>query len=592
MRPERFFNWQAQCPAPHPVRKDDPTSPRKKRGELGEIGSTATAVLAVLAAAFLLTSRVGAQTPTAPVDVTILAINDFHGNLRPPPGGIVIADPDDKTKRITVPAGGAEHMATLVKQLRAGKHNTIFVAAGDLVGASPFLSAMFHDEPTIESLSMMGLEIASVGNHEFDEGKDELLRMQNGGCHPIDNCQGPHPFLGAKFHYLAASTIEISTGKPIFPPYEIKRFDGIPVAFIGLTLKGTPNIVSPVGVAGLEFKDEADTVNALVPELRARGIEAIVVLIHEGGFPIGDYNECPGISGPIVDIVGKLDKAVDVVISGHTHRAYTCEINARLVTSGDKYGTIVTTIDLKLDPVTQDVISAKADNVIVRTGVYARDPDQTALLEAYERVSGPIANRVAGSVTETLSQAPNDAGESVLGDIIADAHLAATRAEGNGGAVIAFTNPGGVRSDISMKPDGAVSYADVFASQPFRNRLVTLTLTGAQIKAMLEQQWLDPKRPRILHASKGFSYAWDNAAPAGSRVLPDRMLLNGQPVDPAKSYRVTVNAYLAVGGDGFTALKHGSAAQFGIYDVDALYAYFKANSPLSPVAADRITRLN
>ena len=308
-----------------------------------------------------------AMAQAAPVSLRILAINDFHGNLRPPGGGIRIADPDDKSKKVTIAAGGVEYMATLVKQLRAGAQNTIFVAAGDLIGASPFLSAMFHDEPTIEALSMMGLSVASVGNHEFDEGKDELLRMQNGGCHPTDGCLGPHPFPGAKFHYLAASTFEKSTGKTIFPSYQIREFSGLPVAFIGLTLKGTPDIVRPVGVAGLEFRDEADTVNALVPELKARGVEAIVVLIHEGGFPTGDYNECPGISGPIVDIVRKLDKAVDVVISGHTHQAYVCEIDGRLVTSGDKYGTVVTAIDLKLDPATHDVISAKADNVTVRT---------------------------------------------------------------------------------------------------------------------------------------------------------------------------------------------------------------------------------
>src|SRR3982075_604109 len=442
-----------------------------------------------------------AQAQGAPVDLRILAINDFHGNLRPPEGGIRIADPDDKTRKIAVAAGGAEYMATLVKQLRQGAKNNIFVAAGDLIGASPFLSAMFHDEPSIESLSIMGLEVASVGNHEFDEGKEELLRMQNGGCHPIDKCQGPQPFLGAKFRYLAATTVEKNTGKTVFPPYEIKQFEGIPVAFIGLTLKGTPDIVSPVSVAGLEFRDEADTVNALVPELKARGVEAIVVLIHEGGFPAGDYNECPGISGPIVDIVRKFDHAVDVVISGHTHQAYVCEIDGRLVTSGDKYGTIVSTIDLKLDSVTRDVISAKADNVIVRTGVDARDPEQTALLQSYEKFAAPVANRLAGSITETLSRAPNDAGESPLGDIVADAQLAATSADANGGAVIAFTNPGGVRADISSREAGAVTYADVFASQPFRNQLVTLTLTGTQSKAMLEQQWLDPKRPRILQVS-------------------------------------------------------------------------------------------
>jgi len=528
----------------------------------------------------------------APVDLRILAINDFHGYLRPPSGGIRISDPDDVTRKIAVPAGGAEHMATLVKELRRGRKNTIFVAAGDLIGASPFLSAMFHDEPTVESLSMMGLELASVGNHEFDEGKAELKRMQNGGCHPVDGCQGPHAFLGAKFHYLAASTIEKDTGKTIFPPYEIRQFDGIPVGFIGLTLKGTPDIISPTSAAGLEFRDEADTVNASVAELKARGVEAIVVLIHEGGFPIGDYNECPGISGAIVEITKKFDSAVDVVVSGHTHQAYVCQIDGRLVTSGDKYGTLVTAIDLKLDPNTRDVVSARADNVIVRSNSLPKDARQTALIEAYDKVSAPIANRRAGSITETLSRVPGAAGESALGDIIADAQLAATKADGNGGAVIAFTNPGGIRTDIVRKEDGAVTYAELFASQPFRNQLVTLSLTGGQIRNMLEQQWLDPRRPRILQVSKGFRYTWDAAKPYGEHVIAASISLNGELVDPLRSYRVTVNNYLSVGGDGFTVLKEGTAQRFGVFDADALYTYFQANSPIAPVATERIARLN
>src|SRR6201996_2511571 len=397
-----------------------------------------------------------ASAQPVPVDLRILAINDLHGYLRPPPGGIRIADPEDKSRKVMVPAGGVETMATLIRQLREGHKNNIFVAAGDLIGASPFLSAMFHDEPTIESVSMMGLAIASVGNHEFDEGKDELLRMQNGGCHPTDKCQGPHPFPGATFHYLAASTIVTDTGKTIFPPYEIREFEGIPVAFIGLTLKGTAGIISPVSAAGLEFKDEAETVNALVPELKARGVEAIVVLIHEGGYPTGDYNECPAISGAIVDIVKKIDRAVDLVISGHTHQPYVCEIDGRLVTSADKYGTLVTAIDVKLDAKTHDVVSAKADNVIVRSGVLPKDPEQTALIAAYDKLAAPIADRRAGSVTAALSRAPNDAGESVLGDIVADAQLAATAPQVNGGAVAAFTNPGGLRADLAAKDDGAV----------------------------------------------------------------------------------------------------------------------------------------
>jgi 5'-nucleotidase len=549
-------------------------------------------ILAALPLLIALALPSPALAQAAPVELRILAINDFHGNLRPPAGGIAITDPADATKKIAVPAGGVEHMATVVKELRAGAKNSIFVAAGDLIGASPFLSAMFHDEPSIESLSMMGLEVAAVGNHEFDEGKIELLRMQNGGCHAIDKCQGPQPFSGAKFHYLTASTVEKDSGKTVFPPYEIRVFDGIPVGFIGLTLKGTPGIVSPVGVAGLEFRDEADTVNALVPELKARGVEAIVVLIHEGGLPTGDYNECPDISGPIVDIVKKFDRAVDVVISGHTHRAYVCRIDGRLVTSGDKFGTIVTAIDLKLDSVTRDVVSASANNVIVRTADTAADAQQTALLASYDKLAAPIAERRAGSITDTLSRVPNAAGESALGDLIADAQLAATRAAADGGAVMAFTNPGGIRTDIPKKENSAVSYADIFASQPFRNQLVTLTLTGKQIKDMLEQQWLDPKRPRILQVSKGFGYSWDGTKPDGDRVVADSMSLNGQRIDPADNYRVTVNNYLAVGGDGFSVFKQGTAQRFGVYDSDALFAYFGANSPIAPAAVGRIVRLN
>jgi 5'-nucleotidase len=529
---------------------------------------------------------------TAPVDLRIIAINDLHGYLRPPPGGIRITDPGGGNQKIAVSAGGVETMATVVRQLRKSASNSIFVAAGDLIGASPFLSAMFHDEPTIESVSMMGLALSAVGNHEFDEGEAELLRMQNGGCHPVDGCRGPHPFGGATFRYLAASTIVKSTGKTLFPPYEIREFEGIPVAFIGLTLKGTESIVSPTGIADLEFKDEADTVNALIPELKAKGVEAIVVLLHQGGYPSGDYNECPGISGPIVDIVKKLDKAVDVVISGHTHQAYVCNIDGRLVTSADKYGTVVTAIDLSLDPHTHDVISAKADNVIVRTGVYAKDSEQTALLEAYDKLAAPLASRPAGSVTETLSNMPNASGESKLGDVIADAQLAATHDAAKGGAVIAMTNPGGIRLGVTRKEDGTVSYGDLFASQPFRNQLVTMTLTGAQLKGVLEQQWHDPKLPRILQVSNGFSYSWDNAGPYGERIIANSMSLNGTKIDPAASYRVTVNNYLSVGGDSFATFKDGTAQQVGGYDVDALYDYFKANSPIAATAGNRIARIN
>jgi 5'-nucleotidase len=383
-----------------------------------------------------------------------------------------------------------------------------------------------------------------------------------------------------------------STGKSLFPPYSIREFDGIAVAFIGLTLRGTAGIVSPVGIAGLEFRDEAETVNALIPELRARGVEAIVVLIHEGGFPTGDYDGCSGISGPIVDIVKKLDKAVDLVISGHTHRAYLCEIDGRLVTSADKYGTLVTSIDLKLDPATRDIVAARAENHIVRSETIAKHPEQTALIASYEKLSAPIASRPAGSITETLSRLPDAAGESPLGNIIADAQLAATSGERTGSAEIAFTNPGGIRSDIVKRENGEVTYADVFAAQPFRNQLVTMTLTGAQIKQALEQQWTDPKRPRILQVSKGFSFAWDGSKGDGERIIAERMMLNGARIEPSARYRITVNNYLSVGGDGFTAFTGGTDQLTGSYDVDALYDYFRRHSPIGPASGGRISRMN
>ena len=537
-------------------------------------------------------SPVAAQDQRPPVELRILAINDFHGNLEPPPGGIRISDPADATKKTSVAAGGSERMATLVHQLRSEAKNSIFIAAGDLIGASPLLSSMFHDEPTIESMSLMGLEISSVGNHEFDKGKVELKRMQSGGCHPVDGCKGPHPFLGAKFSYLAASTFDTTTGQTLFPPYTVKTFDGIPVAFVGLTLKGTPDIVSPPGVAGLKFGDEAETVNALIPELKAKGIEAIVVLIHEGGVPTGDYNECPGISGPIVEIVKKLDRAVDLVVSGHTHRAYICTIDGRLVTSGDKYGTIVTTIDVKLDPGTRDVISASATNHIVRLDASAKDAEQTALIASYQQLAGPIANRKSGAITASLTREPTTAGESALGDVIADAQLAAASAPDAGAAVIGMTNPGGIRTELLKHDDGTVTYAELFQSQPFRNVLVTMTLSGAQLKQALEQQWTDPNRPRFLQISNGFSYTWDAARAVGERIVADSLKLNGAPIPPDALVRVTVNDFLASGGDGFKTFTEGTERRFGNFDIDALEAYFLSNSPIAPPPRDRIQRLN
>jgi 5'-nucleotidase len=528
---------------------------------------------------------------TGPIDLTILAINDLHGNLKSP-GKLKIEDPADPSKTIEVPVGGVEAMATLVKEKRAKSKNSVFVAAGDLVGASPLLSALFADEPTIESLSLMGLELSAVGNHEFDKGVVELLRKQNGGCSSDKACLALHPFMGAKYRYLAASTIDKKTGEPILPPYAIKTFEGVPVGFVGLALKGVPQLVSPSGIAGVEFRDEAETVNALVPKLRAQGVEAIVVLIHEGGFPTGGRNDCPGISGPIVDIVKKLDPAVRLVISGHTHKAYVCDIDGRLVTSGDKFGSMVTEIGVTIDRTTKKIVETRAANLVVRSDAIAPDAEQTALVSAYEKVAGPLIARPVGRIAETLRKEDTPSGEFALGSLIADAQLAATREAEGARAEIALTNAGGIRTDLVKKTeDGTVTYGDVFAVQPFGNQLVTMTLSGADLHEVLEQQWRDQPKPRVLQVSKGFTYAWSASKPIGARVDSASMKLDGKPIEAKKTYRVTVNAFLADGGDGFTSLRKGRDTVTGMFDVEALEKYIAgAGTVVTAPAVGRVVR--
>ena len=343
----------------------------------------------LLIAALLAGCATPPPPPAGPLKVQVLAINDLHGNLLPPKG-LRLPDPAEPGKTVVMEVGGVEALATAVKQLRKDQPNHIFVAAGDLIGGTPLLSALFRDEPTIESLSSMGLHVSAVGNHEFDLGRDELLRRQRGGCHPVDGCKGPQPFKGAQFQYLSASTVDTATGKTLLPAYLIRRFEDIPVAFIGLTLAGTPGLVMPTGIQGLRFDDEAETVNRLVPELRAQGVESIVVLIHEGGYTTGNVDECPGLTGQIEAIVKKFDRAVDLVVTGHTHWAYNCMINGMRVTSGHKFGSMVTDITLTIDRQTRNVIDSQAKNILTRLDQFAKDPEQTALVAGYLERAKPL----------------------------------------------------------------------------------------------------------------------------------------------------------------------------------------------------------
>jgi 5'-nucleotidase len=535
--------------------------------------------------------------PAKTVSVQLLAINDFHGNLQP-------IDVSSSSGRIgTTAAGGMEYLATHIKQLKETNKNTLVLSAGDLIGASPLLSALFHDEPTIEAMNKIGLDINAVGNHEFDEGVSELLRMQKGGCHPIDGCLTSSKFKGARFRFLAANVVYKSNGKPIFPAFKIKNFGGVKVAVIGLTLEGTPDIVTAGGIANVNFLDEAETINKLIPKIKKMGAETIVVLLHEGGAQSVGLNEstinsCTGISGPVVDIVNNTSKEVDLFITGHTHNAYNCVIDGRVVTSASSFGRLVTKFDMVLDKKSGEPVSIQANNLIVTRDV-AKDPDQTALISFYDAYAAPLANRVIGSITANITRTNNTAGESALGDVIADGQLYDTAPVAKGGAVVAFMNPGGIRTDLSYtqisggEQPGEVTYGEMFAVQPFGNNLVVMTLNGAQIETLLEQQFCNPSgnAMRILQVSEGFTYQWSLSAACGDKVDPTTIKINGVTVDPAAGYRITVNSFLADGGDGFAVLKLGTDRLGGAVDTDAFEAYFRAFSPVAPGPQNRIIRV-
>lgn len=538
------------------------------------------------------TAQVAPLAPVAqraPVEVQILAFNDFHGNIEPPPP-VEITEADGSKHKIVT--GGAAHFAAALAGLRAGHAYTVTVSAGDTIGASPLVSANYLDEPTIEAMNLLGLEFDSVGNHEFDRGADELKRMQTGGCAKYTRrvpC-ALEPFGGAHFLYLAANVVQVD-GSTIFPATALKRFSTpagpITIGFIGETLKDTEHLVTPSGVRSIAFKDEAETANALVPKLKAEGADAIVLLIHQGGrtsqFTVG--NTCDGMTGDILPILQRLDPAIATVVSGHTHWAYVCRGADRLLTSAGKYGYFLTDLRLEFDPATHRLVGQDAHNIVVGDGEHGTDAAEQALVGRYAAAVAPIANRVIGHLNAPAPKAPND-GESPAADLIADSMLAATRTPGMGGAQLALLNATGVR--VSLR-GGEIRYADAFEMMPFGNNLVVMTLTGAQIRAALEQQYsiiaAGRKNPAALATSAGFTYAVDLSRPVGSRISDIR--LNGKPIDPARGYRVAVNNYLASGGDGLTAFTAGTdLTDKGIIDLDALVAWIAAGQ--TPPAPNRI----
>jgi len=479
-----------------------------------------------------------------------------------------------------------------------------------MVGASPLISGLFHDEPTVEALNALDLDVTSVGNHEFDEGAKELARLQNGGCHPTDGCYGGEEFQGADFPYLAANVLDERTGKPILKPYWVWKKEDVRIGFIGVTLENTPGIVSAEGVKGLTFKDETETINKYAGELQRQGVQSIVALIHEGGFPASSaYNyDCDspgagsGISGPIVDIAKNVTPAVDMLVTGHTHNAYVCAIddpagNPRMVTSAASYGRLFTDTTLTYDRRSGDIARTAvkpANRVVTRT--VPKAADLTRLISKWSALAAPIGNRPIGHISADVVSTGT---ESPMGDLIADAQLAHGR-ELDPKTSLALMNPGGVRAGLTYKAsgaegDGVVTYAEGFTVQPFANTVNLQDFTGAQLVQVLKEQvsGANEAAPKILQPSAGLTYTLDLTKSGAERVVTDSIRLNGAAIDPAATYRVATNSFLAGGGDGFTTLGAGTGDLVGADDLTALADYLTAVSsaggPITPPAADRIT---
>jgi 5'-nucleotidase len=568
-------------------------------------GVAATAIAAFVASTPAVAGAAPSKGNPNLTTVQLLSFNDFHGHLEAsdPPLSKTL-DPSQ------TPVGGAEYLATTLKGLRATAPGraSLTVAAGDLIGGSPFLSGLFHDEPSVESLNAMRLDVSSVGNHEFDEGTAELLRMQKGGCHPVDGCYFPDAkYGGADFPWLAANVVKKDGSGTLLPGTWVKSVGGTKVGFIGMTLEGTPSLVDPAGVADVEFKDEVQTANAQAQVLKKQGVKSIVVLLHEGGVNAGNYQQCVGVSDPILTIAKTMTPEVDAIITGHTHQPYVCHIpdpagNPRLVTRAASYGQVVTETDLVINTRSGEVMRDRstATNHLVSRAV-AKDAAQTAIIAKWNTLSGALGNRVVGSNDEDiLGDSNGNRGiETPMGDLVADSILWGTKAPTNGGAQIAFMNIGGVRASLRYAPSGLegpgqITYKEAYAVAPFGNLLTTMDLTGQQIVNVLEQQFIPGRSTGrdalALGVSNGFSYTWDASRPAGSRVVPGSLTLNGAPMSLTATYRVATINFLANGGDDFKAFTAGTNLLGGSEDLGNLVAYFEANPHLkSP--ADRVSGL-
>lgn len=562
----------------------------------------------VAAAAACATVGIAAPAQAAPKTqwLNILAFNDFHGNLLPPSSsnGAVTTDKTPTATggpTATVPAGGAVYLASWLNAFRSQSTlPTLTLSGGDNIGASPPISGLDHDEATIEALNAMSLNASAVGNHELDEGATELLRIQGGGCHPGGCFPGTTSYPGARFAYLASNITKTSDAETLVDPVRVYKLKGIRIGVIGAILQDAPSVIAASSIAGLKFTAEAKAVNAQVAKLQRKGVHAFVLIVHDGFEPTDApslVNDCPVTDGPFAGVVRALSPEVGIVVSAHTHTAYNCKIGGHLVTQAMSYGRVITRFHVSINKKTGRFARRSAVNDIVTRNI-APDPTVQAILAKWAGLTAPVTATVVGRNTAAIigdhGIGGSPAGETALGDLIADSQLDDTQ---GAGAQIAFMNPGGIRADLTYasstgEGDGVITYGELAAIQPFSNTMVVMTLTGTQVEQALEEQWGGPQPPsgRILQVSKGFSYAWSPTRAPGDRIDPASIKLNGVALSPTGTYRVAVNNFLSTGGDNFVAFKLGTDRFQGDVDLDAFVTYVRKLGTVSPPALDRITQ--
>jgi len=543
---------------------------------------------AVLSTLVLALAAAGCATaPSGPVTLNLVAINDFHGNLEPSKYTYTTAAGKSDTLR----AGGIEALSGALAAWRKEDKDLLFIGAGDLIGASPALSSMWADEPSIEAMNMLGLRMSSVGNHEFDQGRKELLRQQHGGCdspRPNKACKLAPDFHGARFTYLAANVLDKATGKPFMPAYRIETVKGIKVGVVGVVLQDTASVAMSSAIAGLDFIGEAEAINRTLPQMRAAGAQVILALVHEGGRTDESPEQpgCKGLTGGVVDIVKQLDPAIRLVITGHSHQGYLCQVDGRVVTQADAAGHLLSRIALKVDPQSGAVADIEVRNVVMDPSKFTADPAVSAYLASVKQRSAAALARPLGKLgAATVARKGNDAGEAPLGNLVADAIVAATRSQG---VQIGFMNTGGIRKDLETGEGQVATFGNAQAVLPFGNTLVVMDLSGAQLRRVLEQQWDRPSASgaTILQVSQGFTYTWDDKRPVGSRVVPGSLKLHGAPVEDGKTYRVVANNFLAEGGDNIPEFAKGTnRVDTQLIDLDALSDFIARNPGAGAPAA-------